>query len=199
MALNLVTKTSYTVALRPRTGAKKFFLLRLYSNGVNVAEQFEPAVPRQLSAHTPKATPLARLPTSDILRSLLLGSFFSSPLLFRFGFPILQKIATSRSALLNPDRNPLLSAIVKPLIYDQFCAGTNKQEINDTIARIKSIGFAGVILCSGKEIELRDPAKSQLLQSNNLGTNFDAEIDLWRQKNIETLGMVGSGDFLGIK
>lgn len=203
--MNLAPKASHIISLRPcisklyRLNAPSAFLVRRHSNEAIKAGHLEVTGSRFSGIPADEALPLARLPTSDILRSLVLGTFFASPLLYRFGFAILQKVATSRSAIFNPDRNPLLRAVVKPLIYDQFCAGTNKQEVNETIARIKSIGFSGVILCSGKEIELRDPTESSLSASDNVAANVDVEIAIWEQKNIETLAMIGHGDFLGIK
>jgi hypothetical protein len=163
MALNLATKTSHIVSSRPsinklqRFSVNSVFLARRNWNDAIKVDHSEAAVPFPSGINANEALSLARLPTSNILRNLFLGSFFASPLLFKFGFTILQRVATSRSIILNPDKNPLLRAIVKPLIYDQFCAGKDKQEVTETIARIKSIGFSGVILCSGKEIELRDP------------------------------------------
>ena len=56
---------------------------------------------------TPVAPGLWRLPTSVLLRSMALGSFFKSPRLYRYGFSMLQKIATSKSSILNLDNNPL--------------------------------------------------------------------------------------------
>ena len=142
---------------------------------------------------------LARLPTASVFRSLLLGAFFSSPILFKPGFALLKKISNSPSRVLNPDRNPVLRAIVKPLLYDQFCAGRNRREIQSRISQIKSLGFSGVILCYGKEIQIQQPSQPQVEDSNNAHQTFDQDLDLWKQGNLETLDMIGDGDFLGIK
>ncbi|KAL8837523.1 MAG: hypothetical protein Q9170_002482 [Blastenia crenularia] len=67
----------------------------------------------------PKATAalaLARLPTSSIFRSLFLGAFFSSPILSTPVLALMKKVASSPSRILNPEKNPVLRAIVKPLV-----------------------------------------------------------------------------------
>ena len=151
----------------------------------------------ELKAAEPLA--LARLPTASILRSLLLGAFFSSSILFTPGFALLKKISNSPSRMLNSDKNPILRAIVKPLIYDQFCAGTNRSEIQARILQIKSLGFSGVILCYGKEIQLQESSRPHMDDLDSSPQSFDQELELWRQGNLETLDMIGDGDFLGIK
>lgn len=142
---------------------------------------------------------LARLPTASVFRGLLLGTFFSSSILFRPGFALLKKISNSPSRILNPDRNPIMRAIVKPLVYDQFCAGTNRSEIQARISQIKSLGFSGVILCYGKEIQIQKSSQLHLDDLHDSHQTFDQELELWKQGNLETLDMIGDGDYLGIK
>ncbi|KAL8819154.1 MAG: hypothetical protein Q9223_002357 [Gallowayella weberi] len=143
---------------------------------------------------------LARLPTSSILRSLCLGAFFSSSVLFTPGFALLKKISSSPSRLLNPDANPILRAILRPLVYDQFCAGRGRGEIQAKIGQIRSLGFAGVVLCYGKE---RPVQRASRRQRNRLGDlderAVDEELEWWKRGNLETLDMLSHGDFLGIK
>lgn len=140
---------------------------------------------------------LARLPTSAILRSLLLGTFFTSPLLLKSGFAVMGKIAHSPSVFLNPDKNPILRALIKPFIYDQFCAGTNRSEINQTRGAIKRVGYSGVILCYGKEVQVS--ASNELQSTGGAAASENLEIDQWRDGNLQTLDMVGEGDWIGIK
>lgn len=147
--------------------------------------------PSQLKTHTSHT--LARLPLSSIVRSLVLGTFFTSSLLSRPGIAVLNIIARSRSILLNPDKNPLVKAIVKPLIYDHFCAGITKDEIQRTASKFKNIGYSGVILCYGKEF---DPTKPQ--EETAVGA-LDPDLLHWRQGNLETLDMLKEGDVLGMK
>ena len=142
----------------------------------------------------PSLQALSRLPTANLLRNLVLGAWFSSPLLFKPGLSLMRTIANSRSAILNPDSNPLVGAIVKLFIYNHFCAGTNKKEIDRTKAEAKRIGFSGIVLCYGKETGVADINSAQ-------GGNerLMAEVAQWRDGNLETLDMIGRGDWMGMK
>ena len=120
-------------------------------------------------------------------------------MLFTPGFALLKLISNSPSRMLNPDKNPILRAIVKPLVYDQFCAGTNRSEIQAKISQIKSLGFSGVILCYGKEIQIQKSSQPHLDDLDSSPQCFDQELEFWRQGNLETLDMIGDGDYLGIK
>lgn len=142
--------------------------------------------------------PLSRLSTFGLVRSLLLSTFFASPILFGPGMTIIRAIANSKSSLLDPDGNRLLKGVIKPFIYDQFCAGTNISEVQKTIADIKKLGFAGVILCYGRETEVnKDKTLSGYVAPNPNKQN--EEIEQWRDGNLETLSMIDRGDWLGIK
>ena len=148
---------------------------------------------------TTPAPALARLSTSSILRTLLLSTFFTSPLLFKPGFAGFQKIANSSSALLNPDRNPVLRAIIYPLVYKQFCAGRNRAEIEQTSAQIRQLGFAGVVLCYGKEVQVAGHNDTLVGSDASYPGTLKVEIDQWKHGNLDTLDMAGQGDWLGIK
>lgn len=142
---------------------------------------------------------LSHLPTSSLVRSILLGTFFSSPVLFRLGFPFLRLIATSKSRILNPDKNLLLRAIIRPLIYDQFCAGVNKDQVQSKIASTTAIGFSGVILGAGREVELHNPDQDATSMGEQSFVEFNPDIEEWRQRNVETLSMLGPGNFFSMK
>ncbi|KAI5197973.1 hypothetical protein AUEXF2481DRAFT_33421 [Aureobasidium subglaciale EXF-2481] len=149
------------------------------------------------SVESPKQQPsqLHRISTVNLVRNIVLGKVFTSPFLFKYGVACLSKIANSKSAILDPDKNALLRALIKPMIYDHFCAGTNKLEIKRTLDYLKTMGFKGVILIYSKEIPampveaLNDP--EPLIQ--------DEDIDSWRDGNVKTLDMVEPGDYVGIK
>jgi len=141
---------------------------------------------------------LARIPTLKLLRSLLLGAVFSSKILFTPSFAVMKFISSSRSRIIDPDNNPLLRAAVKPFIYDHFCAGVNCKEVKQTIADIKELGFAGVILCHGKEMQIEKSDDPSVAAADNV-QRAKAEIDFWKQSNLETLHMVGNGDWIGVK
>lgn len=153
---------------------------------------------RVIKPQTLSAPPLARLSTSSLLRTLLLSTFFTNPILFRSGFAIFEKIARSPSPWLNPDRNPLLRAAIYPLVYKQFCAGRNKTEIARTSAETRRLGFSGIVLCYGKEVQVQADKLVGYNHGSSVNT-MDAEISQWADGNIQTLDMVGEGDWLGIK
>lgn len=144
------------------------------------------------------APPLARLSTTSIARSLLLSTFFTSPLLFRPAFAIFERIANSRSRWLHPDRNPLLRKTIYPLVYKQFCAGRDKAEIGQTSSEIRRLGFSGIVLCYGKEVQVQG-GRNLVGYSRSSQDTLDAEVDEWAKGNLATLDMVGEGDWLGIK
>ncbi|OQV04946.1 hypothetical protein CLAIMM_09756 [Cladophialophora immunda] len=157
----------------------------------------EPSVAGPANPVAPAAPPLARLSTSSILRTLLLSAFFTSPLLFRPGFALFQRIAHSQSAWLNPDRNPFLRAVVHPLVYKQFCAGRNRAEIGKTSSEIRRLGFSGVVLCYGREVQVE--GDRFVGHDDKQVVAMDQEIDQWTEGNLATLDMIGEGDWLGIK
>lgn len=138
---------------------------------------------------------LHRLPTSNLLRNLVLGAWFSSPYLFQPGLSLMRTIANSKSVFLNPDANPVLGAAVKLFIYNHFCAGTNKREIDRTKAEIKRIGFEGIVLCYGRETGVGE------IDGSKAGSRelLEAEVGRWREGNLETLDMMDEGDWMGIK
>lgn len=155
------------------------------------------ACSRKQPATQQKASGLERLPTFSIFRNLLLGSMITNPIIFKMGYTILNTMANSRLAILNPDANPVLRAVVKPLVYDQFCAGTNQKEIFKTRDQIRKMGYAGVILCYGREAIVDSSNKARA--TGEASTTENAELNMWRDGNLSTLDMAGSGDWLGIK
>jgi len=138
---------------------------------------------------------LHRISTVNLVRNIILGKVFTSPFLFKYGVACLSKIANSRSAMLDPDRNALLRALIKPMIYDHFCAGTNKLEIKKTLSYLKNMGFKGVILIYSREIPAMPVEQLRELES----VAQDEDIDIWRDGNVKTLDMVEPGDYVGIK
>jgi proline dehydrogenase len=150
-----------------------------------------------IRANAKSLSDLKRLPTSILVRSLVLGKLFATPFLFEPAFHVFKKIANSRSRVLNVDSNPLLRTLIKPLIYDQFCAGRDELEVAKTREKIRSIGYSGVILCYGKEVVV--DASDSLLSTGKSNARGEAEITEWRDGNLKTLDMIGLGDWLGLK
>ncbi|KAI9695083.1 MAG: hypothetical protein M1820_008945 [Bogoriella megaspora] len=106
-------------------------------------------------------------------------------------------MAYTQSSLLSPDANPMLRAIVKPLLYDQFCAGTNKKEILQTRDTVRRAGFAGVILCYGKEVQ--NSRSNELRSTGSRYAGQALEVEQWKIGNLKTLDMVGEGDWVGLR
>jgi len=144
-----------------------------------------------------RRSPLARLPLSSIIRSLFLSIFFTSPLLFKPGLAIFSRIAHSNSGFLNPDKNPILRAVIRPVIYDQFCAGTDEKEVQDTSKTIRKLGFSGVVLCYGKEVQFS--ADSGFHGYSGKTVSMEDEVEEWKEGNLSTLDMTQQGDWLGMK
>lgn len=139
-----------------------------------------------------------RLSTPTLVRSVILGTIFKRPWLYKPGLKFMKKIANSKSWLLDADRNPLVRAVLLPLIYKQFCAGRNKKEISETMASIKKMGYTGIILCYAREVTVDDGESIQSpTQSND--ANTAQNIELWHQGNLKTLEAVEKGDYIGIK
>ncbi|KAJ0159644.1 putative proline dehydrogenase, mitochondrial, partial [Colletotrichum tanaceti] len=151
-------------------------------------------------------SPLSRLPTLALVRSLVLTQFMSSPLLMKPALPLLHFIAKSKTALFNPDRNPVLNRLLRWTIYDHFCAGENLQQVTRTVESVKRMGYQGVILNYAKEIVLdtKEAAAAAAAAdadapAGDYAAPFYEMVDLWKKGNIETLRMLAPGDFLAVK
>lgn len=151
----------------------------------------------------PARAPLSVLPLSMILRSLATTVVSSSPLLLPPSLRIMAALANSASPLLNPDRNPLLRFFLKRTFYAQFCAGEHAGEVRATIARLKGIGFNGVILGYAKEVEPTPAQAGQLgaaaAQGKETQSAIDHEIRPWADGTLETVRLAEPGDFVALK
>ncbi|KAJ5584933.1 Proline oxidase [Penicillium hispanicum] len=144
---------------------------------------------------------MARLPTKLVLRSLVLTSLMSSKLFMSPALALLNVLSSSKSALLNPDRNPVLNKILRWTVYNHFCAGTNRQEVSKTVAAIKRIGYQGVILGYSKEIVVNP--NDQAVYGESGSTTYSDKcyemVECWKNGTLETLRMVDAGDILAVK
>lgn len=188
--------------MRLTKSSSKLVLIKQRENSTLVSNAQEIKIPNEQSRLRENRREfqqrgLARLPTSNLVRNLILSTLFMTPSIFKPAFYILRNIANSRSKLLNPDINPFLRILIKPLIYDQFCAGRNKKEVTQTRDKIRRIGYSGVILCYGREIVLS--SSNKVGPSGAASSNTNAEIEEWKNGNLETLSMIGEGDWLGVK
>jgi proline dehydrogenase len=146
--------------------------------------------------------PLASLPLSSLVRSYLITSISSVPLLLQPSLAAMSFLAHTKSPFLNPDRNPILHFFLKHTFYAQFCAGETPLEVRRTITDLKSIGFKGVILGHAKEVVLsKEEAESLASQPAAIDqAAVDAEeVELWRENTINTVDLTQKGDFVALK
>ncbi|KNG86019.1 proline oxidase Put1 [Aspergillus nomiae NRRL 13137] len=153
----------------------------------NVWQQ-DPQAPKQ------ESSPLAKLPISSVLRSLVILSVSSSTLLLKPCIKTLSMLAHPKTAVLDVAKNPLLNMLVKHTIYKQFNAGENKLEVQRSIEDIKRLGYRGVLLGYAKEVLVGesnvDPKDEQAARE---------EIQMWLDGTLQTVDMAQEGDFVALK
>ncbi|KAK1142288.1 proline dehydrogenase [Aspergillus melleus] len=157
------------------------------------------------SSSASSAPPLAALPNSVLLRSLLVAAISSKPYLLGPSLWALSILTQpGRGLLLDVDRNPLLHGILKQTFYKQFCAGENPAETQVTLRRFKELGFRGTILTYAKETVFDHKTNT----SHGLGIANDLSqekaqhcptIEAWRKGTVETIDLLGDGDYLAVK
>ncbi|KAL3496993.1 FAD-linked oxidoreductase [Aspergillus germanicus] len=161
-----------------------------------------------LKATAPKAVPaahapLSALPTRVLLRSLLVSTISSKPLLLRsslWALSILSK--PNRGFLLSVDRNPVLHGILKKTFYEQFCAGENGAETKATIQELKDMGFRGVIMTYAKETVFDHSTKTAHglgIAASESQEGYCTNIEAWRKGTMETVEQLENGDYLAVK
>ncbi|KAL2809275.1 FAD-linked oxidoreductase-like protein [Aspergillus granulosus] len=153
----------------------------------------------------PAAThaPLSALPTRVLLRSLLVATVSSKPLLLRTSLWALSALSKpNRGFLLNVDRNPILHGILKKTFYEQFCAGENGAETKATIQELKDMGFRGVIMTYAKETVFDHRTNTEhglgITDSKSHGGHC-ASIEAWRKGTLETVEQLEHSDYLAVK
>jgi len=162
--------------------------------------------PEPSPAAMAKPTPLAVLPLTSVLRTLMTTTVSSSRLLLPPSLAIMSALAHSQSPLLNPDSNPILRYALKKSFYAQFCAGENAVEVRQTISSLKKIGFSGVILGYAKEVVLTDAQTRDLMSPGIDGTTaaaqeecINTEVKPWAAGTMETVMLASPGDFVALK
>jgi len=142
---------------------------------------------------------LSDMPTRLLLRSFMITSILASPRLLNICLPIMNRVAKSKLAILNPDQNRLLEVMMRALFYNHFCAGKNDEEVKKTVATMKNMGFKGIILGYAKEAIVDPTASREEAAASGLAGPKDTAINEWRDGNLRTLPMIGNGDFLAVK
>ncbi|KAJ5583384.1 hypothetical protein N7535_002004 [Penicillium sp. DV-2018c] len=138
--------------------------------------------------------PLAKLPLSSVLRSLLVLSVSSSSLLLKPCIYTLSLLAHPRNAFWDVAKNPLLNFLVKHTIYKQFNAGENKIEVQNSINKIKELGCRGVLLGYAREVLVGADSEAAYDEKAAM-----AEIKTWMDGTLQTVDMAQPGDFVALK
>ncbi|WAO90168.1 Hypothetical protein NCS54_00758500 [Fusarium falciforme] len=147
----------------------------------------------------PRKTALSRLSNKTLLRSLVLTSLMSKNWLMRPSLAVIDAMTKSKSALLNPDRNPVLNRVLRWTIYNHFCAGSTKAQVARSMAELRRLGYQGVILGFAKEVVL-DPAEGAVHSGDaKYGPACYRMIHEWKEANLETIRMLSPNDFLSVK
>ncbi|KAE8846086.1 hypothetical protein HRS9139_00653 [Pyrenophora teres f. teres] len=160
----------------------------------------------QTQAQLRSQYPLSIMPTDMLLRSLFIATVSSNKFLLTPALHLLSFFSKpGRSYLFNVERNPVLKAILKRSLYNQFCAGETEQETKACVKQLKDLGFKGVILTYAKEMvfdhntELADQhASAKFLDDKSIVTQ-DTDIEAWKQGTLGTLNLISEGDILAIK
>ena len=145
------------------------------------------------------------MPLSMLLRSLFIATISSKRYLLTPSLRLLAFFAQpDRSFLFNVDRNPVLHAVLKKTLYNQFCAGESAAETRACVQQLKDLGFRGVILTYAKEVVFDH--KSQTVHgAKNLSHSIkdynvhDTSIEEWRIGTLNTVHLISRGDILAIK
>jgi hypothetical protein len=150
--------------------------------------------------------PLAAMPTNMLLRSLFIATVSSNRFLLLPSLHLLSFFSKpGRSYVFNVDRNPVLKAILKRTLYNQFCAGETEQETRALVKQLKDLGFKGVILTYAKEMVFDHKTSSanhhatEEVVEQHAAVADDADIETWRTGTLKTLGLISEGDILALK
>jgi hypothetical protein len=153
------------------------------------------------------------MPTPMLLRSLFIATISSNRFLLLPSLQLLSFLSKpNRSALFNVDRNPVLKAVLKRTLYNQFCAGETEQETRACVKQLKDLGFKGVILTYAKEMVFdhqagssssakQDSAEQRTVdeKEEKAVSSHDTDIEAWRIGTLRTLDLISKGDILAIK
>lgn len=165
----------------------------LVSQGISLP--VSPVKTRTTQSLSPKnGSPLANLPISSVLRSLVILSISSSSLLLKPCIYTLSHLANPKNPLIDVAKNPLLNRLVKHTLYRQFNAGENKLEVQQSINDIKRLGYRGVLLGYAKEVLSGHGNALELSEEA-----IREEIQMWLDGTLQTVDMAQEGDYVALK
>lgn len=154
--------------------------------------------PTDLPTQQGKAPPpLSLLPLTSVVRSLLLLTVSSTPILLKPSIATLQLLATPKLPFFDVAKNPILNWLVKRTLYAQFNAGENRTEVQQSIKQIKDIGCKGVIL--GYAREMLDSEGPLSEKDEHAAMTGKLDIETWKKGTLETVEMASEGDFVAMK
>ncbi|KAF2797317.1 proline oxidase-like protein [Melanomma pulvis-pyrius CBS 109.77] len=148
------------------------------------------------------------MPIKILIRSLFINTISTNRFLLIPSLHLLSFVSkANRSFLFNVDRNPVLKAVLKKTMYNQFCAGETEKETKTCVRQLKDLGFRGVILTYAKETVLDNKTSvfhhsngvDGLSSSEGVEAKFDNNIEDWRIGTLKTLDLIDEGDILAIK
>jgi len=141
------------------------------------------------------APPLSILPFSAIIRTYIITTMSSSPVLLNGTMALIMRLLDAKTPLTDPDRNPILRYLVKKTFYSQFCVGENKAEVRRNVDQLRALGYEGVILESA--LEVLGGAKGGIPSADSEITK--KQIETWRTGMIDTVEVANPGDYIGLK
>ncbi|KAJ4164297.1 hypothetical protein LMH87_005974 [Akanthomyces muscarius] len=196
-ALAPVTTTLRKQAAKPlyRYSGVKWHESVRYLTGTTTAGPSGPSIQAP-----PTRTALSRLPWLTLLRSAALTTMMCSPTLLKPSIAAMGLITHPKISLFNPETNTILNKLVRNVVYDQFCAGTNQAEVAQSVRDFKTLGYQGVILTFAKEIVLSEEERAHA--AANPGRYTQAHYDMvqsWRDNSLASLRMLQPGDVLAMK
>jgi hypothetical protein len=152
--------------------------------------------------------PLSVMPTHMLLRSLFIATVSSNKFLLLPSLRLLSFFSKpDRNFLFDVDRNPILRAVLKRTLYNQFCAGETERETRTCVRQLKDLGFKGVILTYAKETVFDNKSNTSTLlnsvsdqdQEMQAAVAEDTDIEEWRVGTLKTVDLISEGDILAIK
>jgi len=90
------------------------------------------------------------------------------------------------------DRNPVTNSAIRLGLYNHFCAGSKKEEIQATCEMLKKLGYDGVALTYAKEVE----ANKDGVETHETSEEM---IKMWLDGTLKTIEYTGSGEYVAVK
>lgn len=146
-------------------------------------------------------SPMSRMPTKTLIRSLVLTSLMGKEWLLRPSLAALDTICRSKNRVCNADKNPILNQLMRWALYNHFAAGASAAEVARSAKELKDMGYQGIILGYAKEVVLANPtdtAHSATIENGYSPAEYRM-VEEWKQGTLQTLEMIGPGDFLAVK